>query len=210
MVTRMDETPPVSTATPLDAWLTALAQPNGAPGGGAASGVILAVSAGLLHMVAEYTDDARAAESAQRLSGARHAALRAAEDDGACSAAFGAALALPGDDPERDRRVADAAVSASESSVALGAAGARLLPDLELLAEISNPSVAADLAIAAESLALGISGATINLRTDLRLARKHGADPTTCDALEREAERLADARSRASAIAQQVRDGLDG
>ena len=66
-----------------------------------------------------------------------------------------------------------------------------------------------DLAIAAESLALGISGATINLRTDLHLARKHGADAAACDALEREAERLADARSRASVIAQRVKAQLD-
>lgn len=199
----------VSTSAPLDDWLAALARPNGAPGGGAACGVILAVSAGLLHMVAEYTDDERAAAIATRVTDARADALRAAEADGAESASFGAALALPSDDPQRDDRVARTAVAASASSVALGEVGARLVPDLALLADIANPSVAADLAIAADALALGISGATTNLRADLRLARKHGAPASVCDPLDDDARRLDEARMTASALARRVREGLD-
>jgi formiminotetrahydrofolate cyclodeaminase len=167
--------------------------------------VILAVSAGLLHMVAQYTDDDRATPSADRLAGARAASLEAAEADGARSADFGVALALPSGDPTRDDRVAGAALLAAASSAELGAVGARLLPEVELLTEIGNPNVAADLAIAAESLALGISGATINLRADLRLAQKHEADAAVCDALARAAETLDAARARASALADQVR-----
>lgn len=204
----MDDTSPASTSTPLDAWLAALARPNGAPGGGAACGVVLAVSAGLLHMVTEYTDDARTEGISARLADARAAALRAVELDSDRSAAFGAALALPNDDPQRDDRVARSAVAASASSVALGDVGAALVSDLEVLVEVANPAVAADLAIAAEALALGISGAAINLRADLRVARRHGADRASCEALDDDAGRLEQARDRASDIARTVRDRL--
>lgn len=210
IVTRMDETSPASTTAPLDDWLAALAQPNGAPGGGAACGVILALSAGLLHMVAEYTRDPRATPIAARVTDARAAALRAAEADGERSADFGAALALAQDDPQRDDRVARSALAASESSVALGDVGSGIVPDLDVLAEVANPAVRADLAIAADALALGISGAAINLRADLRLARRHGADSTACDALDRDADRLDAACAAASDVARRVRAQLAG
>src|SRR5690349_2077027 len=124
----MDHDADVPTSTPLDGWLAQLGQPNGAPGGGAASGVMLGIAASLLRMVAEYTpDDPRAAECGDRLARTRIEALVAVEDDGVLSAGFGAALALPTDDPERDRRVRDAAMDAAESSTRLGAIGVRLL-----------------------------------------------------------------------------------
>lgn len=198
----------VPTSLPMDAWLTALARPAGAPGGGAACGVILAVSAGLLHMVAAYTDDPRAEGCADRLVRARTAALETAEADGVRSADFGAALALPSDDPARDERVRDAALSASRSSTDVGAIGSDLVPDLALLAEIGNPAVRADLAIAAETLATGLSGASINLRADLQIARRHGADGALCADLEQRGTSLDDDRARVSVLAQSILGGM--
>jgi hypothetical protein len=89
----------------LDAWLDRLSQRGGEPGGGAASGVMLAIGAALLHMVAAYTpDDERAQRSGQRAVELRVDALRAAEEDGVRSAALGAALAEDAS-PDRDARM---------------------------------------------------------------------------------------------------------
>ncbi|MFS0853411.1 cyclodeaminase/cyclohydrolase family protein [Microbacterium sp. 179-I 3D4 NHS] len=206
----MPEIEPVPTELPLDDWLARLARPQGAPGGGAASGVALALSAGLLHMTAGYTDDPQAVEAEARLATGRRDALAAAEADGVRSAEFGAALALPSDDPAREARVRDGAVAAAQSSVDLGEVGVALLPDLRLLAEIANPNLGADLAIAAQALATGIFGAAVNLRANLRIARSHAADASTCAALADDAARLAAARAEAREIAEQVSARFDG
>ncbi|WP_314505140.1 cyclodeaminase/cyclohydrolase family protein [uncultured Microbacterium sp.] len=160
----------------LDAWLRSLAEADGAPGGGAACGVILGVSAALLHMVAGYTEGPRAAQSGDRLVGLRRDALQAADADGACSAALGAALAREKDDAGRDDAVRDAALAAAESSAALGEVAESLVPELELLAEIGNPHITADLVVAAHALVAGVAGAMVNLRGDLRLAAEHSSD----------------------------------
>lgn len=205
----MTAAPSVPTSTPLDGWLARLAQPGGDPGGGAASGVILGLSAALLRMVAEYTDDPRATQAAGRLARCRQEALDAAEADGAHSAAFGAALALPADDPQRETRVRDAAIDAARSSAALGAVGLGLLEELRSIEGFANPHLGADLAIAAETLSTGIAGASINLRANLQIARKHDADPSVISDLEDDAGRLADARSEAAAIASDVSARFD-
>ena len=188
----MDHDADVPTSTPLDGWLAELAQPNGAPGGGAASGVMLGIAASLLRMVAEYTpDDPRAEECGDRLARTREEVLAAVEADGVASAGFGAALALPADDPDRDDRVRDAAIDAAESSARLGDIGIRLLPEARLLADIGNRHLSADLAVAVEALRAGIAGALINLRANLQTARAHGA--TALETLDSDASRLSDA-----------------
>ena len=113
----MDDSARIPASTSLSAWLDKLAQPDGAPGGGAACGVMLALSAALLRMVAEYTpDDPRAIACAARLVDVRLTALGAAEADGVSSAELGAALRVAADDPARDDRVRDAAIRAARSS----------------------------------------------------------------------------------------------
>lgn len=196
----------VSTSRALDNWLDELAQRGGAPGGGAAAGVVLAVSAALLRMVAAYTDDDdRAAECAERLIGMRVNALRAVEQDGVRSAELGAALAEPAEATGRDARVCEAATAAAASSRELGEVGVALVDELRLLADIGNPHLAADLAVAAGVLAAGIAGASVNLRADLQLARDHQADREGSLAAEPELVAalvaLHDAEAAASAIA---------
>lgn len=205
----MDHDADVPTSTPLDGWLAELAQPNGAPGGGAASGVMLGIAASLLRMVAEYTpDDPRAEECGGRLARTREEVLAAVESDGVVSAGFGAALALPADDPERDRRVRDAALDAAESSARLGAIGIRLLPELRLLAEIGNPNLRADLAVAVEALRAGLSGAIINLRSNLRIARKHDAPEEELTVLHAEQSRLGDTARKIGQLAEDLSSRL--
>ncbi|MCK3768880.1 cyclodeaminase/cyclohydrolase family protein [Microbacterium aerolatum] len=195
----------VPTSAPLSTWLAELAQPSGAPGGGAACGVMVGLAAALLGMVAEYTPgDVRAAECAARLVDHRAAALKAAEEDGIRSVEFGAALAMPADDPERDRRVRDAAVVAARSSAALGDAGRSLLPELVLLAEIGNPSLKADLAVAAEALTAGIAGACVNISANLQTARKYGASASALSGSEAAHALLNDAKKETAAIADQI------
>lgn len=196
------ESADVPVSTPLDAWLAQLAQPIGAPGGGAASGVMLGIGASLLRMVAEYTaDDPRAADCADRLAHRREEALRAAESDGVVSAAFGAALALPDDDADREPRVREAAIEAARSSARLGALGAALLPELRLLDEIGNRTLVADLAVAAEALGAGIAGAVVNLRANVRTARRYDAPTSVVHELASEVDRLTAVRTEITALA---------
>jgi formiminotetrahydrofolate cyclodeaminase len=195
----------VSASTPLADWLAELAQPTGAPGGGAASAVLLATSAALLRMVAEYTPgDPRASGCAERLASRRTEALDAAQVDGRRSAELGAALKLSADDPDREVRVRDAACAAARASVLIGHVGRALLSDLRLLSQISSPQLAADVAVAAAALAAGIAGAAINLRADVQTANRHGAPSTVVVELQAEARSLASDRSAAACISDQV------
>ncbi|MCR2763140.1 cyclodeaminase/cyclohydrolase family protein [Microbacterium sp. zg.B48] len=201
----MDDSARIPASTSLSAWLDKLAQPDGAPGGGAACGVMLALSAALLRMVAEYTpDDDRATACAARLVDRRLTALDAAEADGVSSAELGAALRVPGEDPARDDRVRDAAIRAAQSSGALGAVGVDMVDELRLLREIGNPHLAADLAVAGEALTAGIAGASINLRANLQLAGAHGGAGDAQAELEAAVERMRAARDAASGIADET------
>jgi formiminotetrahydrofolate cyclodeaminase len=188
----MSDEVPASAATPLAAWLAELAQPSGALGGGAASAVMLATSAALLRMVAEYTaDDPRASACAERLASLRTDALDAAED------------------PDRDVRVRDAASAAARSSVSIGQVGRALISELRLITQISNPQLAADVAVGAAALSAGIAGASINLRADLQTARRHDAPSSVVTALEAEVRCLAEDRGAAADISEQVAQTFD-
>ncbi|RKN66958.1 hypothetical protein D7252_04705 [Microbacterium sp. CGR2] len=167
--------------------------------------VMLGIAASLLRMVAEYTaDDPGATECGSRLTALRSDALDAAEADGVTSADFGAALALSTEDPDREPRVRKAAVDAAASSARLGDVGIRLLPEVRLLAEIGNPHLAADLAVAAEALGAGLAGAVINLRANLQIARRHDAAASDLADLGAQASRLAEAARAARQIAEEA------
>ncbi|WP_336645029.1 cyclodeaminase/cyclohydrolase family protein [Microbacterium sp. USHLN186] len=186
----------VPTSRPMDAWLAALSQPNGSPGGGAATGVLLGIAAALMGMVAAYTPDSPAASAcAERLERNRADVLDAVEADGVLSARFGAALALPTGDPRRDERVSDAAVEAATSVARLGAIGILLASDAQVLASAGNPHIAVDLAVAMESLAAGLSGAALSIRANLQIARNHGAPEATTASLETDVRRLHEAHA---------------
>jgi formiminotetrahydrofolate cyclodeaminase len=172
----------VPSSIPLSSWLDKLAEPRGAPGGGAACGVLAAISAALLHMVAEYTPDSPEAEScAERVADVRLRSLEAAEADGVVSAELGAAL-RPSDDPGRDDRVRRAAVAGADSSVALGRVAQELVDELALLLEIGNPSLRADLDVAGESLAAALASARVNVLANVKSVGSHRSPDDGLDA----------------------------
>ena len=165
----------VPTSIALDTWLAKLAEPTGAPGGGSAAGVMMGLAAALLHMVCGYTPDEPAAVAAgERVAELRERALRAANDDGIRSRALGAALASR--DPDRSIPLHREAVAASVSSAELAEVGIALSAELRVVADVGNPSVVADTGVAAEALAAGLGAALINLRANVRLARKHASE----------------------------------
>ncbi len=169
----MTEDPRVPVSLSLDDWLDRLSQRGGEPGGGAASGVMLAIGAALLHMVAAYTpDDERAQHSGRSSVELRVRALQAAEEDGVRSAALGAALASE-DSPERDARIVTTGTDGAESSVSLVEIGVALAEELRILADRGNPNLVADVAVAAEAIGAGLGGALTNLRACLALTRRH-------------------------------------
>lgn len=167
--------PDVPTSLGLDTWLARLAEPNGAPGGGSAAGVMMGLAAALLHMVCGYTPDVPAAAAASdRVAQLREKALDAAYEDGVRSVALGAALAAEG--PDRSVALHREAVAASASSAELVEIGMALAEQLRVVADVGNPNLVADTGVASEALAAGLGAALINLRANVRLARKHAAE----------------------------------
>ncbi|OAH51065.1 cyclodeaminase/cyclohydrolase family protein [Microbacterium oleivorans] len=190
--------------TPLAEWVDRLAQAKGAPGGGAACGVMTGIAAGLLGMVAAYTaDDLEARRAEQRLSDKRGLAMRAAEEDGVRSAGFGAALAME-QGPDRERAVRGATVDAVSSVLDVGRVAASLLEEVRLLADIGNPHVEADLRVAVEALRAALEGTNHTARANLDLLSRHRTaddhlDPQVAD-LERDLVDLAEAREQCDRI----------
>jgi formiminotetrahydrofolate cyclodeaminase len=187
--------------TPLAEWLDRLSQAHGAPGGGAACAVMTAISAALLEMVARYsTADAESRPAAKRLASIRHAATRAAEDDGVRSAAFGAALAMD-DGAEREQAVRSATTDAVASSLGVARLGAALVPEVRLLAKIENPHVDADLRVAVGALRAALNGVIDTARADLDILAHHRADGDGLDGNVEEFERsLAEAEEALAAV----------
>jgi formiminotetrahydrofolate cyclodeaminase len=155
----------------VEEWTSALAESTGDPGGGAASGVMLAIAAALTSMVAGYTKPApdregELADLVERALELRRTALRLADDDAAASSSFGAAFRLePGE--ERERAIQEASAEAARASAALGARADRAIVDLEWLAAHGNPTLVADLAVACGALRAAVSGARTNVSFDL-------------------------------------------
>ncbi len=191
--------------TPLAEWVDRLAQAKGAPGGGAACGVMTGIAAGLLGMVAAYTaDDLEARQAEQRLSDKRRRAMEAAEEDGVRSAAFGAALAMD-QGPDRERAVRQATVDAVASALDVGRIAASLLEEVRLLADIGNPHVEADLRVAVEALRAALEGTNHTARANLDLLARHRTaddhlDPQVAG-LERDLVDLAEKRTECTRIA---------
>jgi formiminotetrahydrofolate cyclodeaminase len=171
---------------------------------------MLGIAASLMGMVAAYTPESSdASECADRVARRRDDALQAVEADGIVSARFGAALALPADDPDRDARVRETAIDAAESVAKLGTIGRMLLAEAEALATIGNPHLAVDLAVAVEALRAGMSGASLNLRANLHLARDHDAPASRLTDLDASVARLSAAGEDVARLAEELSSRLD-
>jgi formiminotetrahydrofolate cyclodeaminase len=163
----------------VEAWTQALAESKGSPGGGAGTGVMLAIAASLASMVAGYTEPGdeqreQLADVHERARTLRRTALKLADDDAAASEAFGAAFRLePG--PERDDAIHRASVNAAEASAVLGQRAIQAIEDLGWLAANGNPALIADVVVAFGALRAAVTGARTNISFDLATLRSGGA-----------------------------------
>ena len=155
----------------IEDWTGALAESTGSPGGGAASGVMLAIAYSLTSMVAGYTSvdgdpgDELTALRRRAVSG-RETALGLADRDAAASETFGSAFRLERG-KGREEAIREASVQAAEASAALGAQGTEVVGDLEWLTRHGNPALIADVAVACGALRAAIAGARTNVSFDL-------------------------------------------
>ncbi|GAB4097972.1 cyclodeaminase/cyclohydrolase family protein [Sinomonas halotolerans] len=167
----------------VDEWTEALAQSTGSPGGGAGAGVMLAVAASLMSMVAGYTEPAEgagdgggrdeAAAVRERAQSLRRAALALADEDSAASRAFGAAFRMDRG-PEREEAIRRASVEAATSSAVLGEHAVGAIEDLAWLAADGNPALIADVVVAFGALRAAVAGARTNVSYDLASLRSAG------------------------------------
>lgn len=163
-------------ASTVEEWTRALAESTGSPGGGAGTGLMLAVAASLTSMVAGYSGDdgGEPAGIRTRARALRQEALRLADDDASASKAFGAAFRLePG--PDRDEAIRRASVDAAASSAVLGERAIAAIDDLAWLATNGNRSLVADVVVAFGALRAAVAGARTNVSFDLGSLRSAGA-----------------------------------
>ncbi|OAE03556.1 cyclodeaminase/cyclohydrolase family protein [Arthrobacter sp. OY3WO11] len=176
----MTDIDPVTTQrSTVEEWTRALAESKGSPGGGAGTGVMLAIAASLASMVAGYTEpkEGQRAELAslhERAQALREAALKLADDDAAASEAFGAAFRLERG-PERDEAIHRASVNAARASAVLGERAAAAIDDLGWLATNGNPALIADVVVGFGALRAAVAGARTNVSFDLATLRSAGA-----------------------------------
>lgn len=175
----MNDSQPVSTrSSTVEEWTSALAQSTGSPGGGASTGLTLAVTASLMSMVAGYTEAdgdglAEVSRIRARAQSLREAALRLADEDASASEAFGAAFRLdPG--PGREEAIRRASLKAAKSSAALGERALGALDDLAWLAANGNPALVSDVVVAFGALRAALAGARTNVSFDLASLRSGG------------------------------------
>ncbi|MFF2346672.1 cyclodeaminase/cyclohydrolase family protein [Pseudarthrobacter sp. NPDC058119] len=159
----------------VEEWTRALAESTGSPGGGAGTGLMLAVAASLTSMVAGYSEDdgGQPAEIRTRAQTLRREALQLADDDASASKAFGAAFRLdPG--PERDEAIRRASVDAAKASAVLGERAIQAIDDLAWLATHGNRALVADVVVAFGALRAAVAGARTNVSFDLGSLRSTG------------------------------------
>ena len=175
----MEEAEVTTQDSTVEEWTSALAESTGSPGGGAGTGLMLAVAASLTSMVAGYSgngedDGGEPAGIRARARVLRREALKLADDDASASKAFGAAFRLePG--PERDEAIRRASLEAAASSAVLGERAIQAIDDLAWLATNGNRALVADVVVAFGALRAAVAGARTNVSFDLGSLRSTGA-----------------------------------
>lgn len=157
----------------VEDWTCALAESTGSPGGGAGTGVMLAVAASLTSMVAGYSEGDAVAGIRARAQDLRRSALKLADEDATASKAFGAAFRLD-KGPERDEAIRHASVDAAKASAVLGDRAVEAIEDLAWLAHNGNKALVADVVVAFGALRAAVAGARTNISFDLASLRSAG------------------------------------
>ena len=175
----MDKPEVTTQDSTVEEWTRALAESTGSPGGGAGTGLMLAVAASLTSMVAGYSEGSSGDDGGEpgrirdRARALRREALRLADEDASASKAFGAAFRLePG--PERDEAIRNASLEAAASSAVLGERAIEAIDDLAWLATNGNRALVADVVVAFGALRAAVAGARTNISFDLGSLRSAG------------------------------------
>lgn len=167
----MDET--------LEGWLAALASGSPTPGGGAASGLLIATGAALVEMASALTigrEKFRAVEPLMQRTAARASELRAAADalrtaDAEAYDAVSGAYALPRATAEekaaRSARIQEALRGATEVPLRTAGVGVEVLELAAAMVDGVNPNVISDVGAGALSARAGAEAAALNVRINL-------------------------------------------
>lgn len=168
----MDDNDAITTQkSTVEDWTRALARSTGSPGGGAGSGLMLAMAASLTSMVAGYTEPdghqrAEVARIRSRAQVLRQEALGLADEDASASKAFGAAFRLE-KGPEREAAISEASIDAAQASAVLGKKAIDAVDDLAWLAAYGKRALIADVVVALGALRAAVAGARTNVSFDL-------------------------------------------
>jgi len=159
-------------------FLEQLASRAPTPGGGATAALHAAQAAALVAMVGRYSDTAKYAAHADRITDIvrtadrlRSEALRLAEADVDAFGAVGGAFKLPKDTPDdvstRAAAIAAALVGAGRVPANVIRVAGEILTLAEELEPIGNPNVISDVAAAADAARAAASTARVNVEINL-------------------------------------------
>jgi formiminotetrahydrofolate cyclodeaminase len=176
-------TAPTARGEIIGAYLDALASDAPAPGGGSATGLVGAMAAALVSMVANFTAgreryaevDAQMRGVLQETAALREELSRLMEDDERAYTGVSAAYRLPrGTDEEkraRSRAIQQALLAAAQPPLAMVRTCRRVLDLAELVARHGNPSLASDAGVAALFAEAALRAGAINVRVNLARVR---------------------------------------
>jgi methenyltetrahydrofolate cyclohydrolase len=194
-------------ASPIDAYLTALASAAATPGGGAAAGLTGAQAAALLEMVCNLSRSRRYAAVADEIeaiarecAAARMRMLALVDADAAAFDAVMHAQRLPrGTEHERAERaaaVAEASRQAAAVPLQVLEHAVALLPYAERLAVIGNPNLVSDVGVAVRLAEAAVQGSRLNVLVNTRAIE---GDLFVAESERRVAHALEQVRDRAAA-----------
>lgn len=188
-------------------WLDELAAPIPAPGGGAASAVVLAIGAAVTGMAVGYAPDGPDRERELRVTTTVRAdAVALADRDAAASAALIAAFRMVDGETARAER-ARTLEEATWSSLAVAEAAAPLAATLDWVSGRGEPRLRPDVVVGARTTVAAVRSAAATARSNVASARDAGIDGAEIDRMTAalaSAEHLADTLD---AIAERMTDG---
>lgn len=199
----------------IDTYLQQLADRVPTPGGGATAALHAAQAAALVAMVGRYSDTAKYAENADRISAIvavaddlRDRAAALADGDVDAFGAVGAAYKLPKSSPDElaERQAAIAAALAGAGRVPAEVIGvaSEIVALAEGLAPIGNKNVISDVAAAADAARAAATTGRVNVEINLAGL----SDPEVVAELTAAIADVDDIARRADAVTAAVRAGL--
>jgi formiminotetrahydrofolate cyclodeaminase len=174
---------PTASNETIGAYLDALASDAPAPGGGSAAGLVGAMAAALVSMVANFTAgreryaevDAQMRGVLQETAALREELSRLMEDDERTYTSVSAAYRLPRVTDEerraRSRAIQQALLAAAQPPLAMVRTCRRVLDLAELVARDGNPNLASDAGVAALFAEAALRAGAINVRVNLARVR---------------------------------------